>query len=108
MDLYGMEKLSILDVIKIGYEILGLITFYTVVGKVMRAWTIKDKTTCVKAAGKIHSDMERGFIKAEVINYEDFMKCGNEHVAKEKGLLRIEGRDYLVKDGDILHIRFNV
>ncbi|MCX8021657.1 MAG: redox-regulated ATPase YchF [Syntrophorhabdaceae bacterium] len=108
MELYGLKKMAIFDVIKIGYSILGLITFYTIVGKVMRAWTIKDKTPCIKAAAKIHSDMERGFIKAEVINYEDFIKWGNEHIAREKGLVRIEGRDYPVKDGDILHIRFNV
>jgi ribosome-binding ATPase YchF (GTP1/OBG family) len=74
----------------------------------MRAWTIPRNTTCVKAAGRIHSDMERGFIKAEVINYDDFVQCGSEHTAREKGMLRIEGRDYIVKDGDILHIRFNV
>jgi len=108
MELYGMKRMSIEEVIKVGYEMLGLITFYTIVGKEMRAWTIPKNTTCAKAAGKIHSDMERGFIKAEVINYEDFVQCGSEHVAREKGMLRIEGRDYIVKDGDILHIRFNV
>ncbi len=108
MELYGMKRMSIEEVIKVGYEMLGLITFYTIVGKEMRAWTIPKNTTCVKAAGKIHSDMERGFIKAEVINYEDFVQCGSEHIAREKGMLRIEGRDYIVKDGDILHIRFNV
>jgi GTP-binding protein YchF len=108
MELYGMKRMSIEEVIKVGYEMLGLITFYTIVGKEMRAWTIPRNTTCVKAAGRIHSDMERGFIKAEVINYEDFVQCGSEHTAREKGMLRIEGRDYIVKDGDILHIRFNV
>lgn len=108
MELYGMKRMSIEEVIKVGYEMLGLITFYTIVGKEMRAWTIPKDTTCAKAAGKIHSDMERGFIKAEVINFDDFIACGSEHVAREKGMLRIEGRDYIVKDGDILHIRFNV
>jgi ribosome-binding ATPase len=108
MALYGMKEMSIHRVIKVGYETLGLITFYTVVGKEMRAWTLRRNTTCVKAAGKIHTDMERGFIKAEVINFEDFVHCGSEHVAREKGVLRVEGRDYIVKDGDILHIRFNV
>ncbi|MCX5799145.1 MAG: redox-regulated ATPase YchF [Proteobacteria bacterium] len=108
MELYGMREMSIEKVIRIGYEMLGLITFYTVVGKEMRAWTIERNTTCAKAAGKIHSDMERGFIKAEVINVEDFVRCGSEHVAREKGLLRIEGRDYIVQDGDILHVRFHV
>ena len=108
MELYNMEKMSIESVIRVGYEVLNLITFYTVVGKEMRAWTIPGNTTCVKAAGKIHTDMEKGFIKADVINVDDFIQCGSEHAAKEKGLLRLEGRDYIVRDGDILHIRFNV
>ncbi len=107
MELYNMEKMSIRNVIRVGYEALDLITFYTVVGREMRAWTISRNTTCVKAAGKIHTDMEKGFIKADVININDFIRCGSEHAAKEKGLLRLEGRDYIVKDGDILHIRFN-
>lgn len=108
MELYGMTKMSIENVIKVGYEVLGLITFYTIVGKEMRAWTIPKNTPCVKAAGKIHTDMERGFIKAEVINVADFLNYGSEHAAREHGALKIEGKDYLVKDGDILHIRFNV
>jgi GTP-binding protein YchF len=108
MDLYGMTEMSIERVIKVGYEVLGLITFYTIVGKEMRAWTIPRNTTCVKAAGKIHTDMERGFIKAEVINASDFVQYGSEHAAREHGALKIEGKDYIVKDGDILHIRFNV
>lgn len=108
MDLYGMTEMSIEKVIKVGYEVLGLITFYTIVGKEMRAWTIPKNTTCVKAAGKIHTDMERGFIKAEVINASDFVQYGSEHAAREHGVLKIEGKEYIVKDGDILHIRFNV
>jgi GTP-binding protein YchF len=108
MELYGMKEMSIESVIKVGYEILDLITFYTIVGKVMRAWTLPVNTTAVKAAGKIHTDMERGFIKAEVVNFQDFARCGSEHAAREKGVLKIEGKEYLVKDGDILHIRFNV
>jgi GTP-binding protein YchF len=108
MELYDMTEMSIEKVIKVGYDMLGLITFYTIVGKEMRAWTIPRGTTCVKAAGKIHSDMERGFIKAEVINFEDFARWGSEHIAREKGALRIEGKEYIVRDGDILHIRFNV
>lgn len=108
MDLYGMKELSVERVIHAGYRILGLITFYTVVGKVMRAWTIPAGTTCLQAAGKIHTDMEKGFIRAEVINVEDFLACKSEQAAREKGLLRLEGRDYTVQDGDILHIRFNV
>lgn len=108
MELYEMEELSIEKVIRVGYEILGLVTFYTVVGKEMRAWTIQRNTPVVKAAGKIHSDMEKGFVKAEVINFAEFARCGSEHAAREKGLIRIEGRDYPVQDRDILHIRFNV
>ncbi|OPY77373.1 MAG: Ribosome-binding ATPase YchF [Syntrophorhabdus sp. PtaU1.Bin153] len=108
MELYNMSEMSIEKVIKVGYDMLGLITFYTIVGKEMRAWTIPRGTNCVKAAGKIHSDMERGFIKAEVINFEDFSRWESEHMAREKGALRIEGKEYIVKDGDILHIRFNV
>lgn len=108
MDLYGMTEMSIEKVIQIGYEVLGLITFYTIVGKEMRAWTIPRNTSCVKAAGKIHTDMERGFIKAEVINASDFVQYGSEHAAREHGALKIEGKEYIVKDGDILHIRFNV
>jgi len=80
MDLYGMTEMSIEKVIKVGYEMLGLITFYTIVGKEMRAWTIPKNTTCAKAAGKIHTDMERGFIKAEVINASDFVQYGSEHM----------------------------
>ena len=108
MELYGMTEFSIEKVIHVGYRILGLVTFYTIVGKVMRAWTIPGGTTCVRAAGKIHTDMEKGFIRAEVIGADDFIACGSEHAAREKGLLRLEGRDYTVQDGDILHIRFNV
>jgi ribosome-binding ATPase len=108
MDLYEMEELSIEKVIRVGYEVLGLITFYTVVGKEMRAWTVERNMPVVKAAGKIHSDMERGFIKAEVINFTEFIRCGSEQAAREKGLIRLEGRDYPVQDGDILHIKFNI
>jgi hypothetical protein len=108
MEMYGMTEVGIERVIRVGYEILDLITFYTVVGKELRAWTVKKNTPAARAAGKIHSDMERGFIKAEVISYDDFARVGSEHGARERGLVRVEGRDYLVRDGDILHIRFNV
>ena len=74
----------------------------------MKAWTIKRGTTAQKAAGKIHSDFEKGFIKAEVYCYEELLRLGSEHEMREKGLLRIEGREYEVKDGDIIHFRFNV
>jgi ribosome-binding ATPase YchF (GTP1/OBG family) len=108
MDLYDMKTRGIEGVIIAGYAILDLITFYTLVGKELRAWTIPRHTTAYAAAGKIHSDMQRGFVKAEAISYEHFVQCGSEHAAREKGLVSIEGKDYIVKDGDILHIRFNV
>ncbi len=108
MELYGMKARGIESVIAAGYAMLDLITFYTVVGKELRAWTIPRQTTAYAAAGKIHSDMQKGFIKAEVISYDTFIQCGSEHAAREKGLVSIEGREYLVKDGDILHVRFNI
>lgn len=108
MEMYSMKERGIEKIIKAGYGILDLVTFYTVVGKEMRAWTVKKNTPVVKAAGKIHTDMERGFIKAEVIATADFLKAGSEAGAREKGQARIEGKEYVVQDGDILHIRFNV
>ncbi|MGD0235196.1 MAG: redox-regulated ATPase YchF [Syntrophorhabdales bacterium] len=108
MELYDMKERGIESVVTAGYAILDLITFYTLVGTELRAWTIPKHTTAYAAAGKIHSDMQRGFIKAEVISYETFVQCGSEHAAREKGLVTIEGKEYIVKDGDVLHIRFNV
>lgn len=108
MELYAMKERGIESVVTAGYTILDLITFYTLVGTELRAWTIPKHTTAYAAAGKIHSDMQRGFIKAEVISYDTFVQCGSEHAAREKGLVSIEGKEYIVKDGDVLHIRFNV
>lgn len=105
---YGLQTLATEKIVKTAYRALDLITFYTIVGKEVRAWAIKKGTKCVDAAGKIHSDMEVGFIKAEVIRYEDFIRVGSEKEAKEMGLIHLEGKDYVVKDGDILHIKFNV
>ncbi|WIF94766.1 redox-regulated ATPase YchF [Caminicella sporogenes] len=99
----GLEKL-----IKASYSLLGLISFLTAGPKEVRAWTIKKGTKAPQAAGKIHSDMERGFIRAEVIDYEELVKAGNMTTAKEKGLVRLEGKDYIVKDGDVILFRFNV
>jgi GTP-binding protein YchF len=104
----GLEGSSLERLIQVGYEILSLVTFYTTVSSELRAWTISSGTSAPKAAGKIHSDMERGFIRAEVLPFSDFITCGSEHVAREKGLLRSEGKDYLIRDGDIVHFRFNV
>jgi len=104
----GLEGSSLERLIQIGYEILDLVTFYTTVSSELRAWTVPKGTQALKAAGKIHSDMERGFIRAEIISFSDFEDCGSEHSAREKGLLRSEGKDYLIRDGDIVHFRFHV
>jgi GTP-binding protein YchF len=104
----GLEGSSLERLIKVGYEILDLVTFYTTVSSELRAWTVSKGTPAPTAAGKIHSDMERGFIRAEIITYSDFIACGSEHLAREKGLLRSEGKDYLMRDGDIVHFRFHV
>ena len=104
----GLEGSSLERLVQVGYETLSLVTFYTTVSSELRAWTVSKGTPAPKAAGKIHSDMERGFIRAEVISFSDFISCGSEHIAREKGLLRSEGKDYLIRDGDIVHFRFNV
>ncbi|HHV11933.1 MAG TPA: redox-regulated ATPase YchF [Clostridiales bacterium] len=99
----GLEKL-----IKASYHILGLISFLTAGPKETRAWTIKVGTKAPQAAGKIHSDFERGFIRAEIVNYDTLVECGNFNAAKEKGLVRSEGKEYVVQDGDVVLFRFNV
>lgn len=104
----GMERSGLESLIKSGYDLLGLITFFTAGEKEVRAWTIEKGTTAQKAAGKIHSDIERGFIRAEVCSYADFQNFKSLTVAKEKGRLRLEGKDYIVDDGDIMYFRFNV
>lgn len=108
MEDYGLT-LSGLDTLAIkSYEILGLISYLTAGKQEVRAWTITKGTKAPGAAGKIHTDFERGFIKAEVISYDELVKCGSLNVAKDKGLIRIEGKDYVVKDGDVVLFRFNV
>ena len=99
----GLEKL-----IKASYSLLGLISYLTAGETETRAWTIKKGTKAPQAAGKIHSDFERGFIRAEVVNYQDLLDCGSYSAAKEKGLVGLEGKDYVVKDGDVVLFRFNV
>ena len=99
----GLEKL-----IAASYRILGLMSYLTAGPQESRAWTIKVGTKAPQAAGKIHSDFERGFIKAEVVNYQDLLDCGTYTAAKEKGLVRMEGKEYVVKDGDVILFRFNV
>ncbi len=105
---FGIEESGLERLIRIGYEILDLITFFTTVSSELKAWTVPRDTPAPSAAGRIHSDMERGFIRAEVIFYRDFLDCGSEHAARERGLLRSEGREYIVQDGDVIHFRFNV
>ena len=105
---YGIEESGLDKLIKASYSLLGLISFLTAGKQECRAWTIKNGTKAPQAAGKIHSDFERGFIKAEVVSYDDLMKYGSMNATKEKGLVRLEGKDYIVKDGDIILFRFNV
>ena len=108
LDDLGIEESGLDQLIKASYHLLGYISFLTAGPKEVRAWTIVNGTKAPQAAGKIHSDMERGFIRAEVIAYDDLMACGSMVTAKEKGLIRSEGKDYVFKDGDIVVIRFNV
>ena len=105
---YGIEESGLDKLIKASYSLLGLISFLTAGKQECRAWTIKNGTKAPQAAGKIHSDFERGFIKAEVVSYDDLIKYGSMNATKEKGLVRLEGKDYIVKDGDIILFRFNV
>ena len=108
LELLDMDEPVLNKIIFEGYKLLGLKTYFTAGPKEIRAWTIRDGYTAPNAAGVIHTDFERGFIKAEVIDFKDFIECDGELGAKEKGKLRLEGRDYLVKDGDVIHFKFNV
>lgn len=103
----GMEESGLMKVIRVGYDILDLVTFFTTANQDLRAWTVKRGTKAPEAAGRIHSDMQRGFIRAEVINFDDLVKAGSEQAARERGLVRIEGREYEVRDGDIIYFRFS-
>lgn len=104
----GLKESGLDRLIKASYDLLGLMSFLTAGPKEVRAWTIKKGTKAPQAAGKIHSDMEKGFIRAEVINYKDLIECGGNTQAKEKGLVRLEGKDYIIQDGDVVLFRFNV
>ena len=104
----GISESCLDKLIKASYSILGLTSFLTAGPKEVRAWTIKKGTKAPQAAGKIHTDFERGFIKAEVVNYDDLIRLGSYAAAREKGLVRIEGKDYVVRDDDIILFRFNV
>jgi GTP-binding protein YchF len=105
---FGFERSGLEELVLQGYQLLHLITFYTTVSKELKAWTVTEGTKAPAAAGKIHSDMEKGFIKAEVIAYEDFVASGSLHAAREKGMIALEGKEYEVRDGDIITFRFNV
>jgi GTP-binding protein YchF len=104
----GLDEPGLNRVIRAGYELLGLITFFTAGPKEVRAWTISAGATAPQAAGVIHSDFERGFIRAEVISYDDYVRNRGEAGARDAGKLRLEGKDYRVQDGDVMHFRFNV
>ena len=104
----GLEEAGLARIIRSGYELLHLITFFTVGPKEARAWTVHKGEKAPDAAGEIHSDMQRGFIRAETIAYDDFVSLGGEHGAKDAGKLRQEGKEYVVHDGDVMHFKFNV
>ena len=104
----GLESSGLDRLIHAAFDLLGLMTFLTAGPDECRAWTITKGTPAVKAAGKIHSDIERGFIRAEIVNYDDLIKLGSVTAARDKGLVRLEGKDYVMKDGDVTYFRFNV
>jgi GTP-binding protein YchF len=104
----GLHETGLARVIRAGYELLHLITFFTVGPKEARAWTVEKGSKAPRAAGEIHTDFERGFIRAETIAYDDFVALNGEAGARDAGKLRQEGKEYVVKDGDVLHFKFNV
>ena len=104
----GMDRSGLDRVVAAGYALLELLTFFTAGKKEVRAWTVHSGATAPQAAGRIHTDFERGFIRAEVIAYDDFVSLGGEHAAREAGKLRLEGKSYVVCEGDVMHFRFNV
>lgn len=104
----GIEESGLEQIIHKGFDKLGLMSYFTAGVKEVRAWTIRKNTTAPKAAAVIHNDFEKGFIRAEVIAYNDFITCGGEAKAKEAGKMRLEGKEYIVQDGDVMHFRFNV
>ena len=105
---FGLKESGLSKLIKASYSLLGLISYLTAGEKETRAWTIVKGTKAPKAAGKIHTDIERGFIRAEIVSYDDLVACGSELAAKEKGLVRLEGKEYVMQDGDVTYFRFNV
>lgn len=108
LETLGLQESGLAQIIRGGYQLLDLITFFTIGPKEARAWTVKRNATAPQAAGEIHTDFEKGFIRAETIAYEDYARCKGEQGAKEAGKLRLEGKEYIVQDGDVMHFRFNV
>ncbi|MBU1641927.1 DUF933 domain-containing protein, partial [bacterium] len=108
LDDMGVEESGLAQIIQKGFDKLGLMSYFTAGVKEVRAWTIRKNTTAPKAAAVIHNDFEKGFIRAEVIAYADFIAYGGEAGAKDAGKMRLEGKEYIVQDGDVMHFRFNV
>ncbi len=104
----GINELSEDRIIKAAYKTLDLISFFTVKGDETKSWPLKKGSQAIEAAGKVHTDIQRGFIKAEAINYKEFMECKDFNEAKKRGLLKLEGKDYVVQDGDIINFKFSV
>jgi ribosome-binding ATPase len=105
---HGLDEPGLFRLIHAGYKLLGLISFFTMGPQEVRAWTVRQGTPAARAAGEIHTDFERGFIRAETIAWDDFVRAGSEKAAREQGLMRSEGREYTVRDGDVILFRFNV
>lgn len=108
LEMAGLEEAGLDRLIKAGFKLLGLMTYLTAGETESRAWTIKRGTKAPQAAGKIHSDFERGFIRAEIVSYDDLVACGSKAAARDKGLVRLEGKEYVMQDGDVVEFRFNV
>ncbi len=108
MEGYGLKERGLERLIRESYRVLKLVTFFTTDGSEIRAWTVQEGTPASKAAGKIHSDMERGFIRAEVVSFPELAECGGINAARERGLIRLEGKEYRVQEGDVIHFRFAV
>ena len=104
----GLEEAGVNRLIRASYQLLDLITYFTAGEKEVRAWTVRRGTKAPQAAGVIHSDFEKGFIRAEVIRYDDYIQYGSEAAVKEAGKMGVEGKEYVVQDGDVMHFRFNV
>ena len=104
----GLSESGLDKIVRASYALLGLMSYLTAGEKETRAWTIKKGTKAPQAAGKIHTDFERGFIRAEIVNYDDLVSLGSVAAARDKGLVRLEGKDYVMRDGDVVNFRFNV